>query len=225
MKYWKENMIGRIKRKICKIFNISYKEISGINNKINNQGKLINSRINIIGDNNSISILSNSVLCNTNIIIFGNNHSLLVEENIMIKEAVIRFEDFGSNIKIGKNTTIESVLLACTEPHKTILIGSDCMFSENVQIRTGDSHTIYETNNNNEKKAINPARDIVIGDHVWLAANVVVLKGVKIGNNTVIGIGTIVTQDVQEDSVCAGIPAKVIKTNTNWSRMRFYNPF
>ncbi len=55
------------------------------------------------------------------------------------------------------------------------------------------------------------SKPIIIGRNVWLGARVMVLKGVKIGDNSVIGAGAVVTHDIPANSVAAGIPAEVIK--------------
>lgn len=52
---------------------------------------------------------------------------------------------------------------------------------------------------------------IRIGDRVWLGANVVVMKGVTIGNNSIIGMNSVITNDIPENSVAVGSPAKVIR--------------
>jgi acetyltransferase-like isoleucine patch superfamily enzyme len=53
-------------------------------------------------------------------------------------------------------------------------------------------------------------RDIVIGDDVWLGANVVVLAGVSIGDGAVVAAGAVVTKDLPAQCIAAGVPAKVI---------------
>ncbi|WP_419877600.1 acyltransferase [Brevibacillus centrosporus] len=60
--------------------------------------------------------------------------------------------------------------------------------------------------------------DIYIGDHVWLGAHVNVLKGVTIGENSVIGIRSLVISDIPSHCVAAGLPAKVKRSNTYWTR-------
>jgi acetyltransferase-like isoleucine patch superfamily enzyme len=54
-------------------------------------------------------------------------------------------------------------------------------------------------------------RSIHIGNNVWIGSNSTVLGGVTIGNNAVIAAGSVVTRDVPENTVVAGVPAKVIK--------------
>ncbi len=54
----------------------------------------------------------------------------------------------------------------------------------------------------------------MIGDNVWLGGNVVVLPGVSIGNNSVIGAGSVVTRDIPENVVAVGNPCKIVKNIT-----------
>jgi maltose O-acetyltransferase len=54
--------------------------------------------------------------------------------------------------------------------------------------------------------------DVIIGDNVWLGARVIVLKGVHVGENSVIAAGSIVTRSIPANAVAAGNPARVVKT-------------
>lgn len=81
-------------------------------------------------------------------------------------------------------------------------------------IRTSDSHSIYD---DSSKERINPANSVTIGGHVWIAARTYILKGVIIGYNSIIGMGSIVTHDVPSNVVVAGIPVKIKRSNINWS--------
>jgi acetyltransferase-like isoleucine patch superfamily enzyme len=62
-------------------------------------------------------------------------------------------------------------------------------------------------------KRINYARDINIGKHVWIGAYVNILKGVTIGDNSIIGIRSIVTKNIPQNCIALGVPAKVIREN------------
>ena len=92
------------------------------------------------------------------------------------------------------------------------------MFSNKIQLRTSDSHSILDGN----AKRINPGGDIEIGNHVWIGNEVVVLKGSVIPENCIVGARSIVTSSLRAtpNSMIAGIPAKVLKTNINWKRER-----
>ena len=118
-------------------------------------------------------------------------------------------------IVIGNQTSIRGGQLAALEG-TSITIGEDCMFSHSIAFRTSDSHVIKDHDGNR----INPAKSISIGDHVWLGAHVTVLKGVEIASNSIVGIGAIVTSSLStSNTIYAGIPAKKVKENINWSRV------
>lgn len=91
---------------------------------------------------------------------------------------------------------------------KEIIIGEDVKISEDVLIRDSDNHTMI---GGKEKSA-----PIHIGNHVWIGARAVILKGVKIGNGAVVAAGAVVTKDVPENSLVGGVPAKIIKENISW---------
>jgi acetyltransferase-like isoleucine patch superfamily enzyme len=92
------------------------------------------------------------------------------------------------------------------------------MFAYDIDVRTGDSHSILEIESG---KRINYAADVRIGDHVWVASHVMILKGVNILDDCIIGAGSVVTRSVDEKNVIyAGNPARVVKKNISWSRER-----
>lgn len=202
-----------ITQKIKRIGKNFKSPISGINNIINNKGVLINVKYNIRGNNNSVTIMHGALISDTTIYMRGNNHSLKIGENVAYRGGCIWFEDENCSITIGKNTVIESAHLAVTEPNKSIIIGTDCLFSSNIEFRTGDSHSIIDIET---KKRINMAQNIEVGNHVWIGAQAVILKGVHIGNNSIVGIRSIVTKNIPNNVVMAGAPAKVIKNDVDW---------
>ena len=228
-----------LKVKIQHIINSFKKPISGNNNLIQNRGVFFKVKFDIIGNNNTIKIGKKTKLYNTTIFIRGDNHILIIDEDCIIKGGSFWFEDSFCKIHIGKETTIESADFAVTENKSTILIGADCMFSDEIVLRTGDSHAIIDQSKNikiNNAQdimisndyilgiiKINNAQDIIIGNHVWIGSRSTILKGVVIGDNTVIGTGSIVTKSVLCNTVSVGIPARMIKSNVGWSRNRFHN--
>ena len=81
------------------------------------------------------------------------------------------------------------------------------MFSYGITIRNNDSHKVLDING----KITNVPGDIIIKDHVWICQDVSIIKGVEIGENSIIGFGSVVTKGCPPNSVLAGNPAKVIR--------------
>ena len=194
------------------------KVVHGTGNAISHHGTLMKRvSFDIRGTGNRITIARGAKIANVKIHIRGQNHRLLIGENCEIRAGEFWLEDADCQIEVGCNTTIESAHLAATEPGSMISIGDDCMLAYDIDIRTGDSHAIIDLNTG---KRINQPGHVLVGDHVWLAAHVTVLKGTTIGNNSVIGTGTIVTKPIPENSIAVGIPARVSRTNISWKRDR-----
>ncbi len=177
------------------------KDIKGSGHKILiNRGCYLNGvKIRIRGDNNSIVFGKGCCI--------GEGCSLWIEGN-------------NSKIIIGENTTFtERCHLNAQEDSVSILIGGDCMFSNNVVVRTSDSHPIYDKNTN---ERVNFAKDVIIGNHVWIAPNTKIMKGAIIGDGCIIGSDTTVSKEIPPDSMAVGRPAKIVKTNIRWTREKLF---
>jgi len=195
-----------------RIINRGYKNIINIKFSSLKQVKIL-----IVGNNNLIDIGESSSLSNIYIYINGSNHVLKIGKNVAYGKGVLWLEDNNCKISIGDNTTIEDAHIAVTEQDGCIYIGEDCMFSKNIDIRNGDSHSIIDLET---RQRINFAKNIIIGNHVWLGSYSQVLKGVKIGENSIVGIRSVITEEVLPNSIYAGIPARLIKNNITWLRER-----
>ncbi len=210
-KYYNYKFISNI----YNLFQIN-KKLKGEKNKINIDKALIkNLKINIIGNNNLVSIGENTYIKNSTIIVKGDNHKLIIGNKCNIKNSIFWFEDNNCLISIGDKTTSEGFKIASIEPNSKVQIGRDCMFSHDIEIRTGDSHEIIDINTNDR---INNAKSIKIKEHVWIGAYVKILKGVCIGNNAIVGLGSIVTHDVSNNTINTGVPSKEIRKDVDWNR-------
>ncbi len=89
--------------------------------------------------------------------------------------------------------------------HQLVAIGEDCLIGQYVIINDNDYHDIVQ------KRRLPPSRPVVIEDRVWLGARAIVLKGVRIGHDAVIGAGAVVTSDIPPRSVAVGVPARVVR--------------
>ena len=65
-------------------------------------------------------------------------------------------------------------------------------------------------------------KDVWIGENVWIGAGVIIMPGIHIGNNSVIGAGSIVTRDIPENVVAVGNPCRVLREISNRDRKYFY---
>lgn len=122
-----------------------------------------------------------------------------------------------NTLLIGKNTTTVGLAVHMFSGcDRTVTIGDDCMFAWDVMVRTTDAHTVYDIET---KKAINLPQDVTIGNHVWITANSTVLKGTKIASNCMVGTGSILNKEYNEENcMIVGSPAKVVKRGINWDR-------
>ncbi len=104
---------------------------------------------------------------------------------------------FSSNIAVGKNVFIGSNCIFQSN-HGKIKIGNNVMFGPGVHIHGGDH--VFNYDKNHKRYEIPKANDedglVEIEDDVWVGANAIILKGVKIGKGAIIGAGTIVSFDV-----------------------------
>jgi acetyltransferase-like isoleucine patch superfamily enzyme len=164
--------------------------------------------VDIIGDDNRIKIGSGSILT---------GHQIEFGENCRVSRgAVLWFEDHDGVLQVGSGTSMVEVHVAVTE-NSSVRIGEDCMLANDIDIRTGDSHSVIDTQTG---ERLNFAGDIVIGRHVWIAPHTVVLKGVNIGENSIIATGAVVTKSCEPGVIVGGNPARVIKTGVSWKRKR-----
>jgi acetyltransferase-like isoleucine patch superfamily enzyme len=110
----------------------------------------------------------------------------------------------GSGVFIGNGCTLASA--------RRIEIGDHCLLAPFVRIHDNDGHPT-DAGKRREGRPIGPddVAEVVIEDNVWLGASCTVLKGVRVGANSIVGTGAVVTSDVPPNSIVAGNPARVIR--------------
>lgn len=193
----------------------------GIENTIEIAGTalLSNTKIHITGNNNAVTIAADCKINKLLIYILGNNNQINISNEVRFNNGgSLWIDDNNCSITIGSGTTFESTNLALTDPDTKIAIGEDCMFAYDIDIRSGDSHSVIDSQT---KKRINYGKDIVIGNHVWVASHVSILKGVQLADHTIVATRSLVTKSTQTaGTIIGGNPAKIIKTNVTWARER-----
>ncbi len=145
----------------------------------------------------------------------GDNLRVDLGENVKISQSAdFRLTGSGATIVLGHNCTIESALLIARDD-TTITIGPESMLAYDIEIRTTDSHSILDEATG---ERINQDQSIQIGAHVWIGARATVLKGVTIGDDSVIATGSVVSKDVGAGVVAGGIPARPLRSGVKWDR-------
>lgn len=115
----------------------------------------------------------------------------------------------GNRIKIGNNVTLNRGAMVLGE----VLIGNDCLIAPYCVI-IGSNHIFDNTSIPINKQGISSS-GVQIEENVWLGAHVTVLDGVKIGKNSIIGAGSVVTKDIPSNSIAVGNPCKVVRARSS----------
>ena len=146
-------------------------------------------------------------LVNSGIIILGDHVRLSGKPSFAFSSKL--FPDptiiIGNNCFIGHQTSFGI--------GKNIVIGNDCYIAGGVRIFDNDGHPL---NAEDRKQHLPPrredVREIRIGNNVWIGGHATILKGVTIGDRSVVGACAVVTKEVPPDVVVAGNPARIVKT-------------
>lgn len=134
------------------------------------------------------------------------NSVFQVNKKLILRPGVrLEIED-NAKLEIGDCSINFDSKIYCFD---NITIGNNVIISENVIIRDSDNHSI------NKSEVSSP---ILIKDNVWIGMNSMILKGVTIGEGSVIAAGSVVIKDVPNNCLVAGVPAKIIKTNIKWEK-------
>ena len=125
------------------------------------------------------------------------------KENFFIEQPFIC--DYGYNIEIGENfyANHNLTILDCNK----VKFGDNVFIAPNCSFYTAGHPLDVETRN----KGLEYAKPIEVGNNVWIGGNVVILPGVKIGDNAVIGAGSVVTKNIPSNVLAVGNPCKVIR--------------
>ena len=116
----------------------------------------------------------------------------------------------GGRVIIGDNVALNQNVFIVGGEGKLIKIGNNVLIGPNVVLRSSD-HRFTDVDTPIRLQGHNEG-EITIEDDVWLGANVVVTKDVRIGRGCVIGAGSIVTRDLPPNSIAVGVPARVVSS-------------
>ncbi|CDF98557.1 sugar O-acetyltransferase [Avibacterium paragallinarum] len=129
------------------------------------------------------------------------------------------FCDYGCFIEVGENffANYHCTLL----DSGGIKIGDNVMFAPNVSLYTVGHPLDPELRQQDWEQAL----PIIIGNNVWIGGNTIILGGVTIGDNSVIGAGSLVNKNIPANSLAMGSPAKVIRQINEQDRINYMNKY
>jgi acetyltransferase-like isoleucine patch superfamily enzyme len=191
-----------------------YKDYLDENNNeiiINDTVEASNSQISFDGNNNSVVFGKKISMKRFNLQFHGDNGHFRIGDNSIFSGDVLLGSDCSA--RIGNNFESAGVVLINAAEKTSVTVGSYCRFNAHIQIRTHDSHPIFDIDTH---ERINESKSIHIGNKVWLGNSVSVLKGVWIGDNCVVGMHSIVTKDIRNNCLAVGNPAEIKKENIDW---------
>jgi acetyltransferase-like isoleucine patch superfamily enzyme len=168
------------------------------------------------------SVCGNNVAFSMNTTIWNlqnNSQAIQIGDNSIV-EGELQVLGYGGKLQIGKNCYIGRDTKIWSG--ELIMIGDDVLISHNVGIIDTNSHEIdaveraekhkeYLKNGHPLEKGSIQTAPIVIENHAWINFDVIILKGVTIGEGAIVAAGAIVTKNVAPYTMVAGIPAKFVK--------------
>lgn len=188
---------------------------------------------------NRIIFEGEPIVDNISILFRGRGNTLRIARNARIKKLSVRFDqdngtlNIGGNdgkvaafqaiirigidatVTIGRNVSTTNAMQISAVEGSEVSIGDDVMIAGSVKVRGDDGHPIFDVRTN---RRINFAKNIVVGDHVWLGIESILLGGAEIGSGSVVGARSLVTKKFPNNVVVAGSPAQVIRRDIAWER-------
>ena len=171
------------------------------------------------------------------ILFSGERNTLVVDDTARLERLLVRFDasdgtvrlgasngrGLGLSVRVGQDATVTfgdgvsttSFLVVSAVEGASVTIGDDVMFASGNQVRSDDGHPIFDVLTG---QRVNPARDITVGAHVWVAREAVLLGGAHVGPGSVIGYRSLVTGRIPNNVVAAGNPARVVRRDIAWER-------
>jgi acetyltransferase-like isoleucine patch superfamily enzyme len=122
--------------------------------------------------------------------------------------------EIGAKTVMGQECTISA--------YQRVRIGEQCVIADRAMFIDFD-HGVVETDRPIRLQGIYK-RDVEVGNNVWIGYGACILRGVRVGDNAIVGTNCVVTKDVPANAVVAGIPARVIRMREEPSEMRWEHP-
>jgi acetyltransferase-like isoleucine patch superfamily enzyme len=134
----------------------------------------------------------------------GDNVHIVTATDRQVTLSTWNFEEHQGHIEIGDHC------LLCPgvriDSASRIKIGNNCMLAAGSYLTDADWHDVYD-----RTRTVGKTVPITLADNVWIGDGAIICKGVSIGANSVIGAGSVVTQDIPDNVIAAGNPARIVK--------------
>ena len=172
-----------------------------------------NSSITIKGKGNHIYIESGTTLDQSRITFEGDNGLIMLGSS----RHAYRIEtsiNTNCSIVFGRDNYFNGACHIIVSEGRSVVFGDDCLLSFGVWIRTADPHLVFDCETH---ERINYSKDVVVGDHVWIGQDAMMLKGTTIGSGSIVGAMALVSGKRIPSNTCwGGNPAKQIKSGIFW---------
>ena len=172
----------------------------------------------------SVHLLTHNVSIGKNVTvdfgtkIYNNSNKITIGDNVYLRSikkgyqagmpfpTTLLIDVAGASIEIGDQSRINGVYI---HAQKKIVIGKMCVIASGVNIIDSNGHILYSADRTKKERDL--PEEIIIGNNVWVGVNSIILKGTKIGDNSVVGAGSVVKGTYPENSLIVGNPATVVK--------------
>lgn len=179
------------------------------NRIIGNPKYLSGSYVEFRGKGNILYVQKNVRLSDCRIKFCGDNALIYLSSNNYYLYKLNIDAWSGTTVYFGRNNYFNGMMNCIISERQNLIVGDNGVFSFGIWMRTADPHIIYDINT---KKRINISKSIVIGDHVWLGQNTLILKGASIGSGSVLSAnGVVAGKKIESNTIYGGNPARLIK--------------
>lgn len=199
--------------KVVKLLTVNgnYSDENG--NTIEAPDDLRNVQVDFKGSNNKLIIHPNNKINNTKIVFPADNGVCLIQSGCRFNGSLRISQDCLILLGSGVSCTKPASILAAEKTY--IIVGDDAMIASSVVIRSEDAHAIYDVESG---KRLNSSKNILIGNHVWIADQAIILSNTFIGDGSVVGAKSLVKGQYPNNSLIVGVPSKAVKNNIAWER-------
>lgn len=171
----------------------------------------LNGRIKFTGEGSSVQIAGHCVASSIYFEI-ASNVSVRIGDHCGLGALTIHAAP-DTTVSIGARSNFNSVVRLLLHERGAIEIGPDCLIAAHTDLTISDMHSILDAATG---ARVNPAADISIGEHVWIGEGALILKGVRIGRDSIVGARAVVTKDAPAGVVVAGNPARIVRHDVTW---------